>query len=182
MDEIIEIWNENGVPTGKTATKSEIHRNGWFHPTVHIWFYTADGLILLQKRAAEKETFPDLWDVSVAGHVQAGETPMEAALREVHEEIGLHLSSDELEFLDRFKSENVHGEDLIDREFHYCYLSPLKSPLESLRPEQGEVSALQLIPLLKFAEEAWGLGRPGKYVPHDRKYYARVVREIKSRL
>ena len=182
MSEIIEIWDENGVPTGKTATKSEIHRNGWFHPTIHIWFYTPDGRILLQKRAAKKETFPNLWDVSVAGHVQAGETLMEAALREVREEIGLDLSPDALEFVGRFKSENVHGDDLIDREFHYCYLSRLNTSLESLHPEEGEVSALQLIPLLKFAEEAWGLAGAGKYIPHDRQYYARVVREIKSRM
>ena len=182
MMEIIEIWDENGVPTGKTAPKPEVHRNGWFHPTVHVWFYTPDGKILLQKRSPGKETFPNLWDVSVAGHIHAGETPMEAALREVREEIGLEVDPKELEFLGRFKSEHFHAEDFIDREFHYCYLSPLGTALETLHPQEGEVSALQLVPLFKFAEEVWGLAAVGKYVPHDREYYARVVREVKSRI
>lgn len=181
-EERIEIWDEQGVPTGRTASKSEAHRQGWFHPTVHIWFYTPDGRILLQKRSPLKETFPDLWDVSVAGHIHAGETPMEAALREIREEIGLQTGPEDLVFIGRFRSEHRHPGGIADREFHYCYLSRLDQPLESLEPDKGEVSALQLMPLLRFAEEVWGLAAAGKYVPHDRKYYGQVIRELKRRL
>ena len=182
MDELIEIWDESGVPTGRTALKSVAHKAGWFHPTVHIWFYTNSGKVLLQKRAPEKDTFPGLWDVSVAGHVQAEETPMEAALREIKEEIGLEVITGSLQFFGRFKSEHSHPGGILDREFHYGYLSELKVPLESLQPQVGEVSEVELRPLLKFSEEVWGLANPGRYVPHRREYYAAVIKAIKSRL
>ena len=81
MDELIDILDSNGDFTGKTAMKSEAHKNGWFHATVHIWFYTTDGKILLQQRGKHKETHPLLWDVSVAGHVGAGEAIETSAIR-----------------------------------------------------------------------------------------------------
>jgi isopentenyldiphosphate isomerase len=182
MEETLEIWDPSGIPTGQTALKSEVHRQGWFHPTVHIWFYTPTGKVLLQKRGLEKDTFPGLWDVSVAGHVQAGETPMEAAIREVKEEIGLEITPAALDFLGRFKSEHAHPGGIVDREFQYSYLSQLAVPLATLVPQAGEVEALEEKPLTQFAEEAWGLARPGHYVPHSGAYYGEVVRAIKSRL
>lgn len=155
---------------------------GWFHPTAHVWLYTNNGKVLLQKRAAEKDTFPGLWDVSVAGHVHAGETPMEAALREVKEELDMELDSGSLHFLGRFKSEHSHPGGILDREFNYCYLCELNLPIEDIRPEPKEVSALELRSLLQFAEEVWGLALPQRYVPHSREYYGAVIKGLKSRL
>ncbi|MEX0314176.1 MAG: hydrolase, partial [Allomuricauda sp.] len=71
MDELVDILDDNGNPTGRTCLKSEAHRKGLFHPTIHVWFYTSEGQILFQKRADNKDTFPSLWDVSVAGHIGA---------------------------------------------------------------------------------------------------------------
>ena len=56
MDELIDITTKNGIPTGKTALKSEAHKNGWFHATVHIWLYTNDKKVLLQQRAFTKKS------------------------------------------------------------------------------------------------------------------------------
>ncbi|MEP3384912.1 MAG: NUDIX domain-containing protein, partial [Flavobacteriaceae bacterium] len=97
MDELIDILDENGNHVGKTCLKSEAHLKGLFHPTVHIWFYTKDGGILFQKRGKDKKTFPLLWDVSVAGHIGAGEPIIEAAIREVEEEIGLKVLASDLD-------------------------------------------------------------------------------------
>ena len=96
MDELIDIITQEGKPTGKTALKSEAHKNGWFHATVHIWLFTKDKKILLQKRAITKKVFPGLWDISVAGHVGAGEAILTAAKREIFEEIGVHIEEKNL--------------------------------------------------------------------------------------
>ena len=61
MDELVDILDAAGNYTGKIAMKSEAHRNGLFHPTVHVWFYTKNGQILIQQRAENKETHPLLW-------------------------------------------------------------------------------------------------------------------------
>ncbi len=69
--------------------KSEAHREGLWHRAAHIWAYNSKGEILLQLRAKNKRTFPDKWDLSVAGHISASEEPIDSALREIEEEVGL---------------------------------------------------------------------------------------------
>ena len=91
MDELIDIVDKSGIPTGVSVPKSEIHSKGHLHNTAHIWLYNSEGEILLQQRAATKVICPLLWDVSVAGHIDAGETPEQGAIREAKEEIGIEL-------------------------------------------------------------------------------------------
>ena len=182
MDERIDIWDSQGRPTGRTALKSEAHRMGWCHPTIHVWFYSESGRVLLQRRAADKDTFPGLWDVSVAGHMGAGENPVEGAIREVWEEIGLEVSPEELEPIGTFKAVHRHAGGLIDCEFHHTFLCRLQQPLSALAPQVSEVAEIKLHPLFTLAEEVWGLARPRQYVPHGADYYRTVIREIRSRL
>ncbi|WP_299536327.1 NUDIX domain-containing protein [Ulvibacterium sp.] len=182
MDELIDILDDMGNPTGKTAMKSVAHAKGWFHPTIHVWLYTKDGRILIQQRGKDKDTHPLLWDVSVAGHIGAGEVIEASAIREVEEEIGLSISERDLEKIGVFSSIHKHREDLIDCEFHHTFLCELKLPLENLKKQESEVERLDLIPLIQFSEETWGLANIGKYVPHEISYYEHIVQEIRKRL
>lgn len=182
MDELVDILDSDGNYTGETALKSEAHRNGWFHPTVHIWFYTHTWMVLIQKRGADKDTHPSLWDVSVAGHVGAGEEIIVAAIREVKEEIGLALVENDFEKVGVFKSVHQHGKNITDSEFHHTFISELKVPLEKLQKQESEVEDLALIPLFLLAEETWGMAKLNKYVPHGTDYYSTVIKKIKERL
>ncbi len=182
MEELVDILNAEGKKTGKVTSKAEAHSQGLFHPTVHIWFYTSDARVLLQQRGAGKETFPKLWDVSVAGHVGAGEDIPMAALREIEEEIGLKIKADELFKIGIFKSVQEHHPDLVDKEFHHTFLCQLKVPFADLRKQDSEVAALKLIPLTTLADEVWGLAQPGIYVPHEVNYYKAVISAIRQRL
>ncbi len=182
MDELIDILDENGQATGRTAMKSVAHQEGLFHPTVHVWFYTKNGKVLLQQRGKDKDTHPLLWDVSVAGHIGAREDIALAATREVAEEIGLTITVNELEKIGVFKSVQHHHAQLIDREFHHTFLCELKVPLTNLQKQESEVAALALVPLTLFSEETWGMANPSKYVPHDLDYYKTIIKEIKQRI
>lgn len=182
MDELIDILTANGEPTGITAMKTDAHKKGLFHPTVHIWFYTSDGKILLQKRAENKDTHPRLWDVSVAGHIGAGEDILDSALREIAEEIGLIISQAELHKIGIFKSVQKHSESLIDCEFHHTFLSELKVPLEKLTKQESEVNDLKLLSIKQLEEELIHPDKSKIYVPHSQAYYATILREIKNLL
>lgn len=178
MDELVDILDSDGKFTGETELKSYAHRLGLFHATVHIWFYTSDGKVLLQKRGKHKDTYPLLWDVSVAGHVGAGEPIELSALREVEEEIGWTISKDQLQKIGVFKSIQKHNNELIDCEFHHTYLCKLKVPLENLQKQESEVEALKLISLNQFMQEH----QFSTYVPHDLSYYQTIIKSIKEKL
>ena len=182
MDELINILDSKGNDTGRTALKSEAHKMGWYHATVHIWFFTADGSVLVQQRAATKDTYPLLWDVSVAGHIGAGESIEAAALREVKEEIGLNIAINNLEKITVVNATHIHSKHLIDREFHHVFLSRLKEPVENLVMQKGEVANLQLVSLLQFSQETCGLTKASNYVPHGSEYYSTIVNAINARL
>ncbi len=182
MDELIDILDSEGRFTGRTAMKSLAHENGWYHNTVHIWFYTNDGRVLLQRRGKNKDTHPLLWDVSVAGHVGAGEEIETSAIREVQEEVGVEISKHDLEKIGIFESVQKHSNTLIDCEFHHTFLCELKEPFEKLRKQESEVEDLRLISLLRFSEETWGMANLSKYVPHKIDYYAIVIKAIRERL
>lgn len=182
MDELVDRLDEEGNYTGQTILKSDAHRQGIFHPTVHIWFYTNQGEVLMQRRGEFKDTYPLLWDVSVAGHIGAGEDIYDAALREVKEEIGLTILKEDLTKIGVFKSIQEHSENLIDNEFHHTFLCELKTPLGTLKKQNSEVEALTMIPLIQFAEEIWGLANAARYVPHSTEYYKTIIKSIKGRL
>jgi len=179
MDELLDIRDEFGQPTRKKQTlKSEAHKKGLFHATVHIWFYTATGEVLFQKRSATKETFPNYWDVSVAGHVLADETIKDAALREVKEEIGIAILKTDLVKIDVRKNINRHPNGIIDCEFQNVFLCKLDVALHKLNKQDEEVDALCLRSLEEFTYFTANRNEPFKLVPADYSYYTFVIDSI----
>jgi 8-oxo-dGTP pyrophosphatase MutT (NUDIX family) len=53
---------------------------------------------LWQKRSDEVDRYPGDYDLSAGGHINLGESPIEAAIREGREEIGVQLTKDDLEY------------------------------------------------------------------------------------
>lgn len=178
MDELLDIRDEFGEPTGKTTLKSEAHKRGLFHATVHIWFYTKNGDVLLQKRASSKETFPNFWDVSVAGHVLAGETIEDAAIREVKEEIGIAILKTDLVKIDVRKNINRHPNGIIDCEFQNVFLCKLDVALHKLKKQDDEVEDLRLFTLKKFKYLIAHRNEDFRLVPADYSYYTFVINNI----
>lgn len=147
MDELIDIVDKEGNLTGKTCLKSEAHKHGYFHQTIHVWIYTNDRKILLQKRALSKKVFPGLWDISVAGHIGAGEKIEEAAIREIEEEIGFKISIPNLHKIGTRIHQVNHPNGIIDNEFHHVFITELTTSIESLTIQESEVAELKLFDL-----------------------------------
>jgi len=55
--------------------------------------------LLWQKRSEGVSRYPGFYDISAGGHINLGETFVEAAVREAHEEIGAEISPSELNFV-----------------------------------------------------------------------------------
>ncbi|MEQ8219604.1 MAG: NUDIX domain-containing protein [Arenibacter sp.] len=182
MDELIDVLDADGNYTGTTIMKSEAHRKGVFHPSIHVWLYTKNGEILIQQRAINKDTHPGLWDVSVAGHIGAGEDVTESAIREVKEEIGLKILSKDLQKIGVFQYSYQHHKDLLDCEFHHTFLCELKVPLAKLEMQKSEVADLSLITMPNFQRELESKIHSKKYVPYDLDYYEAIFHAIKKKL
>ncbi len=88
--EILDIYDEHGNLTGRTAERSTFLSKGEYFLCAHVILENQDGLFLVQKRSDTKATRPGQWDIT-AGAVDAGETSLDGALREAKEEIGLTL-------------------------------------------------------------------------------------------
>ena len=76
-----------------TERRDKIHELGLRHRAVHVLIFNNNGDLFLQKRGLHKKENPGLWDSSVAGHVDAGETYEACCVREVEEEVGLVLDA-----------------------------------------------------------------------------------------
>ena len=87
--ELFPIVDEEGNVVG-SATRGKCHDgSGLLHPVVHLHVFNSAGDIYLQKRPEWKDIQPGKWDTAVGGHMDYGETPEEALLREVREELGI---------------------------------------------------------------------------------------------
>ena len=94
MNEFLDYYDEEGNFLG-TLTRDEVHKQGLWHNTVHCWLYTNDGNIMFQIR---KDT--NTFYTTASGHVSAGETIKEAFKREIKEEIGLELDTENATLVD----------------------------------------------------------------------------------
>lgn len=182
MDELIDIVDKQGNPTGVSELKSVIHQKGLFHHTAHVWYYTKQGDVLLSQRSAKKTICPLMWDVSVAGHIDAGETPKQAAIRETQEEIGIIISEDSLQLIGVFECFQSYENGIQDNEFHNTFIAEITESISQLTPQEDEVEALKFISLDKFKTYIDTIGDHNHFVPSNKTYYELVWQHIKTKI
>lgn len=85
MDEEVDIIDENGKIV-RQALKTDAHKHGWQHKTVIGYLKYGDDWALV-RQAADRQDAGQLV-APVGGHVQAGESEIDALMREAEEEIG----------------------------------------------------------------------------------------------
>lgn len=183
MDEYIDRVTETGAPTGQVVLKSEAHKNGWFHNTIHLWLFTAKGDILLQQRSHKKAIYPLLWDVSAAGHIDAGESFETAAIRETHEELGLLLKPTDLIKIGVNKHKTAYANDtILDNEFHHVFIAELKVPITELTVQEEEVEAIKLVTLQDFTVLLENSKNNNHFIASNKAYYEFVLDKIKTQV
>ena len=176
-EEFLGVYSPEGTKTGQKKSKSEIHRKGLFHSTVHVWIFTEEGNILIQKRSKTKELNPGVWDVSVAGHIKFNENIKKAAKRETLEETGININTKDLLKIGVYRSINIHP-TAIDKEFFHTYILKIDKNSINLGFKNNEVDDLKFISI----EEMENLIKEENnkiFIGKNRKYYSDVLKSIK---
>jgi 8-oxo-dGTP pyrophosphatase MutT (NUDIX family) len=216
--ELFDVCDAEGRLVGRTKPRAEVHRDGDWHRSVHLWVVvdgtspatperglhlagTSGPSIVFQRRSMKKDTHPGRVDVSVAGHLRAGED-VSAVLREAEEEIGLRLILGDLVRLGVRHREDRTSPERIDREHQEVFFAVARCAFESLRPDRDEVDALLRVPLASAEalcdgrEEAVGAREVRTSEPGERDvvlhraelglvpdgYFARALGSISERL
>ncbi len=177
MDEPIDIYNGKNEALNIIKMRSEAHKQGLWHRSAHIWVYNDNSEILLQLRSSGKVIFPDKWDVSAAGHIGAGEKPLESALRELKEEIGITANSEDLKFYKIIKHSS-RFKNLKDNEFHYVYFFEFNSDIDNLKIQKEEVSKIRFCHIDTLKNELTESHK--NFVPHG-KYWLDIISEVCTR-
>ncbi len=149
--EYLDIVTSTGMPTGKRVSRNEVHRTGLWHKTVHVWVMNTEMDILLQKRSQLKESYPGLWDISCAGHISSGESSLDAAIKELEEELGIVADETKLQLLFSQSTQVTHHGGLyIDNEIYdtYLFLEPVS--IENIRIHPDEVERVQYVSFRTF--------------------------------
>jgi isopentenyl-diphosphate delta-isomerase len=87
-DETVQTYDANGM-LAALVQRSRVHREGLWHRATSVFLFRSDGRLLVQRRSAHKDICPGLWDLSVAEHLQPGESYEQGAVRGLREELGV---------------------------------------------------------------------------------------------
>ena len=92
--EKFDLYDENRNKLNITINRGDKLPENTYRLVVHLIIFNSKGEMLIQQRHPNKKNWPSLWDISVGGCVTAGETSVEAMIRETIEEIGIDLSNE----------------------------------------------------------------------------------------
>lgn len=142
-DELLDVVNDDDAVIGQEM-RSVVHQKGLQHRGVHVFLFSDDGKMLIQKRSADRASSPSMLDCSVSEHIKAGEGYLEAALRGMKEEMGVEgielkpLVTIKMEygpndneisriFEGRVNPQNVHFDPVEISEIKYMSLEDIKA-------------------------------------------------------
>ena len=133
-----DVLNELGQFTGKVATEEDCHENGLWHRAVYAFIIDKDLNILLQKRSSNKKLWPNRWDVTIGGHVNANEFGRQALIRECKEELGIDVTDDEIKYI--VSTTSVYNKNnYVNNHYDECYIITKNVNISDLTLQKSEV-------------------------------------------
>ena len=137
-----------------------MHAQGLWHKSAHVFLFTPNDELYLQRRAHDKDLYANLWDYSVGEHLTPGETYHAAAQRGLQEELG--ISGVDLTALGdpRPSSFIVAEQGIADQEFQQAYRGAYAG---SIAPDPAEVAEVRAVCLADLAR--WITRAPEQFTP-----------------
>ena len=149
MAEYLDVIDDNGNLTGETVAREVAHRDGIRHRTSHLWLLRKkDGAlqILLQKRSADKPSFPNCYDISSAGHIPAGDDYIPSAIRELKEELNVTVQESDLIYCGQVHKDvdsEFHRQPFHDHQISNVYLLWLDREAEEFELQTEEIESVR---------------------------------------
>ncbi len=173
MEEMVDVLDpDTGKLTGEVISKSEAHKIGKWHASIHILIVNKDKTkTLLQKRCELKKLYPNMWDIAVGGHISAGETSFTSAEREIEEKLGLDPSNLNMNKMGMIK-EQLTDNGVISNEYVTIYLVCQDIDITEIKLQQEEVSEARWFSKKELNE----LIKQQKIIPHVKEY--EILNEI----
>jgi isopentenyldiphosphate isomerase len=167
--EYFDVLTEKGEKTGIVKPRTEVHRDGDWHASVHVWILNSQGELLLQRRSPKKDTGSNMWDISYGGHIQAGNSSLTEAFREGSEELGLTITAHDLTHI--FTVTQVHSHSTqLDREFNDVYLIQKDLDISTLTLQEEEVAEVRF--MLWRDVQRHITAKDATFCVHDEEYAA----------
>lgn len=203
--EKLKIFDENRNQIG-VAARSDVHRIGYWHEGFHCWFVSNEqgiDYIYLQLRSKNKKDYPNLLDITAAGHLLADESVIDG-VREIKEEIGIDVDFEDLIQLGIINY-CVVRENFIDKEFANVFLYKCENSFDDFTLQVEEVSGIVRAKFTGFAQLWFGerdeieisgfeVNHDGntliieeninrdKFVPHQISFYKEVIQKIQEQI
>lgn len=166
--ELINIYDKNGSLTGAVRDKEAPLGPEEYRMAVGIWLVDKDGRIFLTRRSMEKKYAPGKWE-NPAGHVQAGESPVHAVIRELYEETGLAVTEQQITLLGRSCSWPYLGRDF----GVYMHVD-----LSRVRLQRGETCDAKVVDYEEFQAMYHGGELAASVVDHMQDYMSGFLKFI----
>ncbi|WP_078547617.1 NUDIX hydrolase [Litchfieldia alkalitelluris] len=205
IKEHLAIFTDTGERIGE-ASREDVHKVGYLHETFHCWFITRANnrnYIYLQIRSEDKKDFPNLLDITAAGHLLSTETVVDG-VREVEEELGISVAFEELVSLGTIRNSLQIG-SFIDNELCHVYLYPKyinlnefniqKEELSGIvKAEFNEISDLWMGKIQNIIVAGFKYNKLGEkefiemkvgmndFVQHERQYFDTIIKKMKQQL
>ena len=156
-EEMIDVLDENGIKTGEILPRSEVHRRGLWHRIIVVAVVNDKNEILLQQRSHNKDKNPDMWDISITGHISSGQDSLSAAAREINEEVSVNLGYKidikEFRYTFSFRKEQIVNENHIDRQYYDFFVLRKNELNESdIVFQETEVQKIKFVTLSELNE------------------------------
>ena len=150
--EYLDVLDQDGNKTGVVKLRSEVHRDGDYHKTVHVWIINDKNEILLQRRSPNKDSYPNMLDISSAGHLMAGDSSLDGAVREIKEELNIDVNPDDLKLIKTLKKHSNPKPGFINNEFADVYIYKTNKDISDMKYQEEEISEILFVPFYKFKD------------------------------